>query len=130
MIWTRSRAGVAVSVLALLAACGSSSPHNPPAKVTLDGRVTAGPTCPVERPDNPCPAAPVSGRIEARDVANNVIASEAIGADGSYGFSLQPGRYTLHVVVGAVLPRCSDTPATVQPDETTHVAITCDSGIR
>jgi hypothetical protein len=38
------------------------------------GRVTAGPTCPVERPDQPCPPNPVHGRVDVLDAAGRTVA--------------------------------------------------------
>jgi hypothetical protein len=120
---------VTLALLAVVAACGSSAQQHP-ATANLQGTVTASPTCPVERQGQPCPPAPVAGGIEARDVDGNVMASGAITADGSYALSVRPGTYTLHVVVPAVLPRCTDTPATVRDGTIEHVDVHCDSGIR
>lgn len=119
-----------IGVATVLAACGSTSPPHHPVSVSVAGTVTASPTCPVERAGRPCPPAPVAGGIEARDTNGNVMASGPIAADGSYSLSLVPGAYTLHVDVGAVLPRCPDTPVSVKAGEVTHADITCDSGIR
>src|SRR5438477_11763732 len=60
----------------VLAACRTSagvpSTGHPPAGV-VTGRVTAGPTCPVERIDHPCPPRPVVADVQAR-AAGRVVA--------------------------------------------------------
>jgi hypothetical protein len=94
------------------------------------GTVTAGPTCPVERPDQPCPPRPVSARIDARDDAGRTAASTTSDADGRYAMSLAHGHYTLVVVTSESFPRCPDTSVTVQPNEVTTADISCDTGIR
>lgn len=93
------------------------------------GRVTAGPTCPVERPDQPCPPAPVNATVEALDGSGRSVARTATDDQGAFTLPLPPGAYTLRVIHDGPFPRCPDTPVTVTDGET-HVDIDCDSGIR
>ena len=120
-----------------LTACGASTGATVKATPgtfatgTVAGRVTAGPTCPVERPDHPCPPAAVSATVEARNESGaKVVASAHTDADGGYHFRLRPGVYTLVAVTPNALPRCSPVNITVRVDHTTRAAIPCDTGIR
>jgi len=93
------------------------------------GRVTAGPTCPVEQVGHPCPPQPVSGTIKAQK-ASRTIARTRSDANGNYSMRLAPGRYTLVVQTGSTFPRCPTTPVTVPRGQVVTVNITCDTGIR
>jgi hypothetical protein len=53
-------AALVLGLGALLAACGQS--YNDGLHGSIAGDVTAGPMCPVERADKPCPDAPVANR--------------------------------------------------------------------
>jgi hypothetical protein len=111
------------------------SPSATPSPLPLSGsgvrgRVTAGPTCPVEREDQPCPPQPVSAEIEARDEGGHVAGKTHSREDGRYAMSLSPGHYTLVVVTGSQFPYCPDTPVEVRRGEVTTADIDCDTGIR
>jgi|SRR5437764_6336823 len=93
------------------------------------GRVTAGPTCPVEEAGHPCPPQPVSGTIKAQK-ASRTVAHARSDANGTYSMRLAPGRYTLVVQTGSTFPRCPTTPVTVPRGQVVTVNITCDTGIR
>jgi hypothetical protein len=93
------------------------------------GRVTAGPTCPVERPDQPCPPRPVEARVDAF-ADNRQVAGTQADADGRYALTLPPGRYTLTATTGAELPRCNPTEVTVVANQVATADISCDTGIR
>lgn len=94
------------------------------------GYVMAGPTCPVERPDRPCPPRPVSETITVRTASGATVASTHSDAHGRYAIDLTPGTYTLVVATGSILPRCPDTRVTVNPGSATRADISCDTGIR
>src|SRR3954454_17694618 len=51
---------------------------------TLFGTVSAGPTCPVERPDQPCPPAPVHGTVQALDGNGQIVGQAPTDAQGRY----------------------------------------------
>ena len=93
------------------------------------GRVTAGPTCPVERPDQPCPPRPVDARVDAF-ADNRQVAGTQTDTDGRYALTLSPGKYTLMATTGGELPRCSPTEVTVVANQVTTADISCDTGIR
>jgi hypothetical protein len=132
--WARgARNGMLACVLLALSACGGStsgtSPTTRPRLGVVTGRVTAGPTCPVERVGHACPPRPVVGDVQARADAR-VVASARSGAYGTYRLELPSGSYTLDAVTQNLLPRCTALTVTVTSGQTTSADITCDTGIR
>src|SRR4051794_28108520 len=122
---------VLASMISLsLAACGTSVKSKTPSAATLTGRVTAGLTCPVERPDHPCPPAPVSATVQVKTSRGRVVASTNTDAEGRYRLRLRAGSYTLVAVTPKRLPRCSPVNVTLKPNQIAHAAISCDTGIR
>jgi hypothetical protein len=113
-----------------LTAFGYSTIPSAAPTAKLVGRVTASPTCPVERPHHPCPSAPVSATVQATNSHGKVIASTQTDANGRYQLQLRAGTYTLVAVTPNVLPRCSPVSVTVRATGTTRAAISCDTGIR
>jgi len=93
----------AVALLAIGAACtpGASSgvPSQTPAGgVVIDGRVHAGPTCPVQKvpPDPACADRPVVGAVlVVKTVAGVEVARATSAADGTFRLSLPAGDYVL-----------------------------------
>ncbi|MEP6659265.1 MAG: hypothetical protein ABJD24_05040 [Acidimicrobiales bacterium] len=103
---------------------------SPPANTGAYGYVTAGPTCPVERAEQPCPPRPVTAQIEARDSAGSLVATGPTDAAGRFSLSLRPGYYTLTVSTGAIYPRCPTVDVAVADGVPTRADISCDTGIR
>ena len=125
--------------IAALASCGGSSgpgtstveTTEPGAHVVYSVIVTAhaGPTCPVERPDQPCADAPVRGTVTISS-SGVTVASGSTNADGRYVFEFaEPGIYRVTVDTGAMLPRCEPVDVTVV-DHNVDVDVSCDTGIR
>jgi hypothetical protein len=103
----------------------------PPIEGTgVAGRVTAGPTCPVERPDQPCPPNPVAGRVEAIDAAGHTAGSAPTDSVGRYAIRLEPGDYTLRVATAGRFPVCPETAVSVPAGPAVTIDIGCDTGIR
>ncbi len=94
------------------------------------GRVTAAPTCPVERPDQPCPPVAVHARVAAIAGDGRTAASADTDETGRYALGLAPGTYTLRIGTDGVFPRCSDEVVTVASGPPQTVDIDCDTGIR
>lgn len=94
------------------------------------GTVSAGPTCPVERINSPCPPRPVAAEIDAVDAAGQRAGSTRSGADGTYRLALGPGTYVLTVATGSAFPRCPSTTVVVPAAGVATVNISCDTGIR
>jgi len=123
------RAAAAAMAMTFLSCAAASTPQQATPRGTVAGRVTAGPTCPVERAGHPCPPAPVSAEVQAR-VAGRVKASTHTDADGRYALRLASGKYTLVAVTKQRYPRCAGRTVTVRAEHVTRAAITCDTGIR
>jgi hypothetical protein len=96
----------------------------------VSGTVTAGPTCPVERPDEPCPPQPLAVHIIAIGAGGTTVAQTDSATDGRYQMALPAGRYTLRVDTGGTFPTCPDASITVATGATTVADISCDTGIR
>jgi hypothetical protein len=108
----------------------STLPPPAPAGSGAFGYVTAGPTCPVERPDQPCPPRPVAAHIQALDASGHNIAATDTDSAGRYMLVLPPGTYTLAATTGATLPRCSPAQVSVLTRTPSRADISCDTGIR
>jgi hypothetical protein len=122
------------SVAAVMAAsaCGSASTTKtsvPVAVGTVQGSVTAGPTCPVERAGHPCAPRPVQGLVSARRT-DGIARTVALSPDGIYRMTLSAGTYILSVQTGSFLPRRPSVTVTVNPGRTDKADISCDTGIR
>jgi len=125
--------------LIITMSCGSDAPADtasPSSEATTTSSVQytmtvtahAGPTCPVERPDEPCPDVPVEATV--RVSANGVdVATGRTDATGTYSADLPPGRYRVTVDTGSMLPRCEPVDAEVIDRDIT-VDVSCDTGIR
>lgn len=96
----------------------------------IQGLVTIGPTCPVERPDSPCPDRAYQTTIIVLDSTGAEVLRGPTDASGQFLISLGPGDYTLTEVTSGVFPRPVTTPVTVPPDTYAYVHIMLDSGIR
>jgi hypothetical protein len=103
----------------------------------LVGRLLLGPTCPVERADDPCD--PVARPAPVTLVALNASGAEAARTttlgDGSFALDLPAGTYTLRAErTGAAFPSIADTTVVVTTRATRsrpqRVVVTGDTGIR
>ena len=97
---------------------------------TVYGFVTAGPTCPVERLDQPCPPRPVKTTIQARSIGGGTSGSATSGDNGRYEMTLPPGRYKLYAQSESMFPQCQPIEVEVTPNSVTRGDISCDTGIR
>jgi hypothetical protein len=94
----------------------------------ITGRVLAGPTCPVERLDTPCPPKAVAmATVKAIPRDGGAATSVVTGADGSFALALRPGTYTLSPP--GPWPKCAPVVVTVTSQVVRH-DIVCDTGIR
>ena len=99
----------------------------------IEGTVQAGPTCPVERIDSPCPDRPIEADVTILDGAGAVVARARSDAHGHFTVEVPPGSYT----VRGEPPATGPFPRPAQPVEVTVVAgataavtLTYDTGIR
>ena len=100
---------------------------------TLNGTVVAGPSCPIETSDYPCPPKPVPNRqvmIETPD--GKIAATPTTDSDGRFSVNLAPGTYVLKVAQGASQLPIQRKPVIVVivAGKTLSVQIELDSGIR
>jgi hypothetical protein len=106
-------------------ACDAASPSG------ISGTVTIGPTCPVERIDDPCPDRPYAATFTVQDDAGHDLCTVQSGDDGHFRVGLPPGAYELVPVIGpSRLPYAQPQQVTVTPNQYTEVSIGFDSGIR
>ena len=99
----------------------------------VGGRVSAGPTCPVARPNDPtCDSRPVNGAVLVVKGANGVeVARVTTDASGQFRIGLQPGNYTLEPqsvegLMGTAAPQAF----AVGADTETFLDVGYDTGIR
>lgn len=78
----------------------------------IDGTVTLGPTCPVERIDSPCPDRPYAAHITIwrGDIQ---VAETRSGDDGRFRVILPPGTYRVVGETAGTFPHGSEVQATV-----------------
>ncbi len=99
----------------------------------VGGTVTAGPTCPVERPGDPsCEPNPVAGAVLAVTGAGGTeVARVATDAGGLFRIDLQPGDYTLvPQPVEGLLGTAQPMPFTVTQGSAMFLEVSYDTGIR
>jgi hypothetical protein len=126
------RALIAAVVLAATGLAGSALADDPDSGVK--GRVTAGPTCPVETdpPDPACADRGFETTIRVKTLPDRRLVRKVhTGEKGRFRTRLRPGRYRLVPRSGENgLPRCSPQDVTVKENRFTLVHLTCDTGIR
>ena len=107
-------------------------PSGPQGALSVD--VVAGPTCPVEQAEDPCPPAKVTDRsVTISTPAGAVVATVTTDAKGHFTIVLAPGDYVIQVAIVPGAPGMrQDSPGnvTVVAGQTTTVEITLDTGIR
>jgi len=99
----------------------------------VGGQVTAGPTCPVQRPNDPaCDNRPVGGAVLVVTGAGGVeVARVTTDASGLFRIGLQPGSYILvPQPVAGLMGTAAPMPFTVTDGSETFLAVGYDTGIR
>jgi hypothetical protein len=120
------RSILAIVVLCVCVACGTGA--GAPSG-GLQGRVTSGPTCPVEIQGSPCPPAAWTGTVRAT-ATDGAVHETTTGADGAYRLTLQPGSYTVSPVVTGGGPPTAKPVTVVVSDSMQTLDLQVDSGIR
>jgi len=91
----------------------------------------AGPTCPVERSESPCPDRPVTATVIVTDASGKQVARVGTAADGRFIVRLVPGSYVVRGERAAGLGRVTaPMQVTVRAGQFTSVTLTFDTGIR
>ena len=106
---------------------------SPAGKGTLEGQVSIGPICPVERPDNPCKPSPEAYAARKMIVSKGgaKVATVDIDSNGHYSVQLDAGTYTIDINrIG--IDRSPELPKQIQikTGETIKLDISIDTGIR
>ena len=96
----------------------------------VTGRVTAGPTCPVERPDEPCADKPVETTLHLLRKDGSVAATGKSSSDGSFRMIVAPGSYRLVADWPSRIGGCGPVEVTVEYGRFTYTEVSCDTGIR
>jgi hypothetical protein len=120
--------------IAALVLSGCSASATSPATATIQGTVTAGPTCPVETVENPCPPKLVAGReVDLQTQDGSTVATTTTDSAGHYRFTTNAGSYVVHVriVQGQVgLRQLTAGDVTVVAGQTITLDIELETGIR
>ena len=119
-----------IPVLVVVAALASCAARPAAPSGGIQGTVTSGPTCPVERAESPCPPLDWSGTVRA--IATDGTAYEATtDASGAYRLSLPDGAYVVTPVVEEPGPPTATSVAvTVSGGQMRTLDLQLDSGIR
>ncbi|HEV2236955.1 MAG TPA: carboxypeptidase-like regulatory domain-containing protein [Ktedonobacterales bacterium] len=111
-----------------------ASVPNSSAAGTISGDVVAGPTCPVETAENPCPPKPVPDRDVSIQTPDGVEVAHALtDGNGHFTVRIAAGAYVVRVAVGpGLLGLRQTTPGavTVAAGQTAYIQIELDTGIR
>ncbi len=117
-----------------LAACGVTTGPGTSVTGTIAGDVVAGPTCPVEQVENPCPPKAVTDRqVNIDTTSGATTASTTTDANGRFSIAVPPGSYVVHVkiVQGQVgMRQITSGDVTVTANQTSTMHIELDTGIR
>ena len=92
--------------------------------------MTAGPTCPVQRADDPCADKPVETTLRLLRADGSVAATGQSAADGTFKIAVAAGRYRLVADWPSGAGGCAPVDVTVDQGRFTHADVTCDTGIR
>jgi hypothetical protein len=132
--WTAIAVALLVGMVTAFVAC-SPAPGSVSAQPqgTLSGTVVAGPTCPVERADQPCPPRPVPNRQVMIETASGTVVTRATtDQNGHFLVTLAPGTYEVRVPPGtSPFPIQRERQAvTIVAGQTVQIQIELDTGIR
>lgn len=128
----RLRLSVIAVLLIAVAGCGAANigGDQPTEHVgTLRGTAVAGPQCPVEMADHPCPPKPVAVEITVTDTADKVVTTFSSGVDGRFAVQLPPGTYTLTSRQPRA-PYLAPVAVRVSAGSDTELRLLLDTGIR
>jgi hypothetical protein len=99
----------------------------------IEGKITLGPTCPVQRvpPDPNCADKPYQATVIVKTAdGQKEITHFTSQTDGSFKQALKPGTYLLEPVNTQVYPRGLQQTVTVNANTYSQITITYDTGIR
>ncbi len=125
------RSGVALLSLLILGA-GCVSTNYTSATSGIHGQVTLGPTCPVQRPNDPnCADKPYQTSLIVLTEDGKLAANVQSDAQGNFTVGLMPGNYIVSPAPSnRPLPRAAPQPVRVNDNQFTDITIQFDTGIR
>jgi hypothetical protein len=113
-----------MAVLLLVSSACSGEPGR------IEGTVTAGPTCPVEREGEPCEDRPVSGAsVIVSDEDGKDVAEATTDQDGRFSITIKPGTWNVTARTEKAMS-CDGQLVEVTEADDAEVDISCDTGIR
>jgi hypothetical protein len=105
------------------------APTSAPGDAGIFGSVQAGPTCPVEQENSPCPDRPVTDAEVTATQDGTVAGRTTTDEEGKFRLRLRPGTYDVTASSRSVMA-CDTQRIVVNERQYTPVRITCDTGIR
>jgi len=119
---------IALTLIVTLAACAQAA--TPSASARIQGRVLAGPQCPVETEGSPCPYVPWAGAVRATAEDGTAYEDET-DDQGRYELALPPGTYEVVAVTEAgALPMGVPQTVPVAEGQPLDLDLEVDTGIR
>jgi hypothetical protein len=124
----RFRSACLALLLSVIVACGSSGSGDA-TLAHIEGRVVAGPVCPVVTKGTPCPDTPWQGQVRATAQDGSVV-DGTTGEDGRFRLEVPGGTY--EVVAEPIEGIARGIPETVHvvAAATVRVTLHVDTGIR
>ncbi|MGH2641911.1 MAG: carboxypeptidase-like regulatory domain-containing protein [Actinomycetota bacterium] len=116
-------------VIVILAACGDGTGDGNGAS-GIRGRALAGPQCPVEMAESPCPDLPWEGTVVATQTDSGETFTTSTDADGRFDLSLAPGTYEVTIDAASTPPTAELQTVTVEEGSFTEIEVFVDTGIR
>ena len=119
---------VPVLVAVALAACGGDGAGDGTSGIR--GQALAGPQCPVEMADSPCPDLPWEGTVVATDTSSGDAFTATTDTDGRFELALAPGTYEVTIGAASTPPTAEPQTVTVEEGTFTEIEVFVDTGIR
>lgn len=120
---------IALVLVVVLAACGDGTGDGDGAS-GIRGRALAGPQCPVEMAESPCPDLPWEGTVVAIATGSGETFTASTDADGRFELSLSPGTYEVTIDAASTPPTTEPQTVTVEDGSYTEIEVFVDTGIR
>lgn len=121
---------LSAAIMFLLVSCGNQTPTTTAAS-GVEGRVLAGPTCPVESAYSPCPDRPVETEITVvRESSGAFVKRGMSDSNGDFRIELPPGRYIVSAGGSSGIGGSQPVMAVVEEGKFTTIEIQIDTGIR
>ncbi|GEM_PF-4919280 len=108
----------------------TTSSSRPPATGGVQGKVTASPTCPVERAAPRCRPRPVATRVRLVSRSGSTVASARSSRSGQFKMAVPPGTYEVVAIYPGPGRGCPPQVVVVSAGKWSTAELRCDTGIR